>query len=451
MRVPLSWLAEWIDLPATPEALAERLTLAGLTVDRIERTGPDLSGLRVGSVLECARHPDAERLSVCRVDVGEGEPVEIVCGAPNVAAGQKVAVVLPGASLPDGTKIKKTKLRGVVSNGMICSERELGLGAGQEGILVLDPSARVGAPLAEAIRAGDAVLDVEITPNRGDWVSILGVAREVRAHFGGSLRLPPHAPQERGRPAAGSICISIDDPEGCRRYVGRVVRGVRVGPSPAWLRERLEAAGQRSKSNVVDVTNLVMLELGQPLHAFDLARVRGGEIRVRAATPGEKIRTLDGEIRALEPADLVIADAEGAVAIAGVMGGGDSEVGPATRDVLIEAAEFDPRRVRRSARRLGLHTEASYRFERGVDPEAVQRAADRAALLLAEIADGEVAAGAVVARGAEPERTREVRLDPARVNRLLGTEIAPGGGALSRARGHRLHAHLRWSVARPRA
>jgi phenylalanyl-tRNA synthetase beta chain len=426
VRVPLSWLAEWIDLPEAPEALAERLTLAGLTVDRIERIGPDLSGLRVGEVLACARHPDAERLSVCRVDVGEGEPVEIVCGAPNVAAGQKVAVVLPGQALPDGTKIKKTKLRGVVSNGMICSERELGLGAAAEGILVLDPAAKVGAPLASAVRAGDTVFEVEITPNRGDWVSILGVAREVRAHFGGELRPPPHAPPETGRPASESIRIAIADAEGCRRYVGRVVRGVRVGPSPAWLVARLEAAGQRSKSNVVDVTNLVLLELGQPLHAFDLGKLRGAEIRVRAAAAGEKLRTLDGEIRALAPSDLVIADAERAVALAGVIGGAETEVTASTRDVLVEAAEFDPPRVRRAARRLGLSTEASYRFERGVDPEGVRRAADRAALLLAEVCGGEVARGAVEALGREPRRTREIRLDPARVNRLLGTDIPTG-------------------------
>jgi phenylalanyl-tRNA synthetase beta chain len=219
------------------------------------------------------------------------------------------------------------------------------------------------------------------------------------------------------------VRIAIDDAEGCRRYVGRVVRGVRVGPSPAWLRAKLEAAGQRSRSNVVDVTNLVMLELGQPLHAFDLAKLRGAEIRVRAAAPGEKLRTLDGEIRALAASDLVIADAERAVAIAGVMGGADTEVSEATRDVLLESAEFDPPRVRRAARRLGLSTEASYRFERGVDPEGVRRAADRAALLLAEICGGEVARGAVEALGSEPHRTREIRLDPARVNRLLGTEI----------------------------
>lgn len=424
MRVPLRWLAELVELPASVDLLAERLTVAGLTVDSYERIGPDLSGVRVGLVRECGRHPDADKLSVCKVDVGEGEPVLVVCGAPNVAVGQKVAVVLPGAVLPDGTKIKKTKLRGVVSNGMICSERELGLGEAAQGILVLDAGARVGAPLSEVIAVGDVLFDCEITPNRGDWVSLLGVAREVRALFGGALRLPPCAPREAGRPAAESIRISIEDRRGCRRYVGRVVRGVRVGPSPDWLRARLEVCGVRSKSNVVDVTNLVMLELGQPLHAFDLAKLAGAEVRVRAAGPGEKLRTLDGETRALEPSDLVIADAARATALAGVMGGADSEVTDATRDVLLEAAEFDPARVRRTARRLGLHSESSYRFERGVDPAGVLRAADRAALLLAELAGGEVAPGAVEALGEEPARTRSVSLDPAHTNRLLGTQLS---------------------------
>jgi phenylalanyl-tRNA synthetase beta chain len=423
MKVALGWLSELVDLPASLEELVERLTLGGLEIEGVERAGPDLSGLCVGHVLVREKHPNADRLSLCRVDVGEAEPLEIVCGAPNVADGQKVAVARTGTRLPDGTKLKKTKIRGVVSHGMICSEVELGLGDAHEGILVLDPEAPVGAPLSEALGAGDVVLDVEITPNRGDWASMLGIAREVRAHFGGELRLPASEPEESGEPAAVSVQIGIDDADGCYRYAGRVVRGIRVGPSPDWLRERLEAAGLRSINNIVDVTNLVLLELGQPLHAFDLSTLRGAEVRVRRASAGEKLITLDTQSRALGPDDLVIADAERTIAVAGVMGGAETEVREATRDILIESAHFDPSRVRSTARRLGLHSDASYRFERGVDRGGIERAADRAAGLIAEIAGGQVAPGCVVALGNPAPATASVELDPARVNRLLGTSL----------------------------
>jgi phenylalanyl-tRNA synthetase beta chain len=427
VRVPLGWLAEWIELPwpgrEPLDAFVERLTLGGLEIEDVVRTGPELAGLVVGHVLERKPHPGADRLSLCRVDLGGGEPVEIVCGAPNVAGGQKVVVAPHGAELPDGTRIKRSRIRGVVSDGMICSARELGLSGESEGILVLDAAARPGAPAAEALRAGDVVLDVAITPNRGDWVSLLGLAREVRAHYGGELRLPPCEPPEGGEEAAGRVRVAVEDAEGCPLYVARVVTDVRVDVSPAWLRERLAAAGLRSINNVVDATNLVMLELGQPLHAFDLRAVRGGEVRVRAARPGERIATLDGAERALAAGDLLIADAERALAIAGVMGGRDSEVRAETREILIESAQFHPSRVRRTARRLGLHSDASYRFERGVDPEGVARAADRAARLLAELAGGRVARGAVEARGRALPRAAEIALRPERANRLLGTAL----------------------------
>jgi phenylalanyl-tRNA synthetase beta chain len=428
MRVPLSWLAEWNSvLPAATE-LAERLTLAGLAVDSIERVGPDLSGVRVGWVRERSPHPGADRLSLCKVELGPevegGAPIEIVCGAPNVAAGQKVAVALPGARLPDGSVLKRSKIRGVLSNGMICSARELGLGGEHEGILVLDPNAQVGAPLTSVVPVGDTVFELELTPNRGDCASILGVAREVRALFGGELRAPPSLPQEESRSATEDVRVEVDDQEGCPQYVARVIRGVRVGPSPEWLRCRLESVGMRSISNVVDVTNLVLHELGQPLHAFDLAKLRGGVVRVRGAHPGERLVTLDGETRELSPEDLVIADAERAMALAGIMGGSETEVSPSTTDLLLESAQFAPSRVRRSARRAGIRSEASYRFERGVDPEGVRRAADRAALLLAELAGGRVSAGAVEVRSSPASAARsEIVLDPLRVNRLLGTKL----------------------------
>jgi len=424
MRVPLRWLAEWVDLP-DEAALLARLTQGGLEVEGVERVGPDLSGVRIGQVVAREKHPNADRLSLCRVDLGGGEPVEIVCGAPNVEAGQKVAVISPGATLPDGRKLEKARIRGVISHGMICSATELGLGADAVGILVLDPAAPVGAPLDQVLAVGDRVVEIALTPNRGDCASLLGIAREVRAHFGGPLRVPPTDPTETGAHAGGALRVEIADPQGCPRYVGRLVRGVRVGPSPAWLRHRLETAGMRAINVVVDVTNLVLLELGQPLHAFDAAQLRGGVVRVRRAARGEKLATLDGETRALAAEDLVIADAERAIALAGVMGGAETEVGERTRDVFLESAWFDPTRVRRTARRLGLHTEASYRFERQVDREGVRRACDRAARLLAELAGGEVARGVLEAHGAPLEPLPVLALDPARANRVLGTALAP--------------------------
>jgi len=430
MKVPLGWLAEWVDLPdpavESQNDFLERLTIGGLEIEGVERTGPDLSALRVGFVQERVQHPDADRLSVCTVDVGAEEPVDIVCGAPNVAAGQRVAVALHGAVLPDGLKIKRSKIRGVRSNGMICSTRELGLGDEHEGILVLETEAAPGTPLPEVLPAGDTVVDVAITPNRGDWVSMLGMAREVRAHYGGTVRLPSFEVAETGRSSADGLTVEIDDRAGCPRYTARVIRGVEIGPSPDWLRERLESCGVRLVNNVVDITNLVMLEFGQPLHAFDLAQIRGGVIRVRAAESGEVFRTLDEQDRKLLPSDLLIADGEGALALAGVMGGKDSEVSAATTDVLLESAQFHPSRVRKTARRLGLHTDASYRFERGVDPEGLVRAADRAARLMAELAGGEIAPGVVEGRGEALPDPPRIALDPERVNRLLGTGLTRG-------------------------
>lgn len=422
MRVPLRWLAEFVDVPAA-DAIAAALTQGGLEVESILRLGPDLSGVRVGHVLARAQHPNADRLSLCRVDIGSGEPVEIVCGAPNVAAGQKVAVVSPGSKLPDGKKLEKAKIRGVVSHGMICSAKELGIAEASDGILVLDASAKVGAPLGDVLATGDSVFEIALTPNRGDCASMLGIAREVRAHFGGALRLPPVLPDEEGEPAASTVRVQIEDPDGCPRYCARLVRGVAVGPSPAWLAARLEAAGMRAINVVVDVTNLVLLEFGQPLHAFDAATLRGDGVHVRRARADEKIATLDGATRALQSEDLVIADAERAIAIAGVMGGAETEVGARTTDVLLESAHFEAVRVRRTARRLGLSSEASYRFEREIDRDGLRRAIDRAARLLAELAGGSVAPGVVEATGRAPSAVAEIALDPERVNRLLGTHF----------------------------
>jgi len=422
MRVSLDWLAEWIELPAADE-LALRLNLGGFEDAEIETSGPDLAAVVVGRVDECGPHPDADRLSFCRVDIGGGELVEVVCGAPNVAAGQKIAFAPVGSRLPDGTKLKKTKIRGVVSRGMICSARELGLSEEHEGILVLDPAAPVGAPLPEVLAVGERALEFGITPNRGDATSLLGIAREVSALIGGEPTPPETAPPETGAPAAAGVSVAITAPEDCHHYAARIVRGVRVGPSPDPVVRRLEAAGIRSINNVVDATNWVLLEFGQPLHAFDLATLHGARIEVRRAAAGEKLACLDGETRELDPDDLVICDAERPIALAGVMGGADTEVGQKTSDILIESAHFHPTVVRLTARRHGLQTEASYRFERGVDREGVLRAADRVARLIVEWAGGEVATGVVEARGAEPVVTRQIDFDVARANRLLGTEI----------------------------
>ncbi|MCG8588134.1 MAG: phenylalanine--tRNA ligase subunit beta, partial [Proteobacteria bacterium] len=401
-------------------------TLAGLEIEEILRSGRDLSALRVGHVVEREQHPNADRLSYCQVDLGDGEPVGIVCGAPNVRAGLKVAVAAPGTVLPDGTKLKKSKIRGVTSLGMICSERELGLSQEHEGILVLPEDAPVGAPVTDVLDAGDTVLEVAIMPNRGDCASLLGVARELRAHYGGQVTLPACEVEEGRAAAAERVSVSIEDAAGCHHYVARVVTGLSVGPSPDWLQEKLAAVGVRSINCVVDATNLVLAELGQPLHAFDLEAVANGEVRVRSAAAGETLETLDGQVRELQAADLVIADAERPIALAGVMGGAHSEVRDGTTAILIESAHFAPGRIRHTGRRLGLFTDASYRFERGVDPEGVARAADRAARLIAELAGGTVLAGRVEARGDACPRSERVVVSVAHVNRLLGTELDSG-------------------------
>jgi phenylalanyl-tRNA synthetase beta chain len=429
----LDWLAEMIDLPPDAEII-DRLSMCGFEDVMVHSSGPDLSAVVVGHVVTREQHPDADKLSVCTVDVGQGEPKTIVCGAPNVAAGQRVAVALPGTTLPDGTKIKKSKLRGVVSKGMICSTRELALGEEHDGILVLDTEAPVGTPLPEVLPPAGRVLEVGITPNRGDTASVLGIAREVQAIFGGAIRRPEVKLAESGAPASEAVKVSIEANDGCYHYAARVVRGVKLGPSPPEAGARLEAAGVRPINNVVDATNLVLLEVGQPLHAFDLAKIRGGEIRVRRASGGEPLTTLDGTERKLEATDLVIADAKGPVALAGVMGGADSEVSDSTQDVLLESAHFQPATVRLTARRTGLHSEASYRFERGVDREGILPAVDRAAQLLCEWAGGQVAPGRVEARGDSAPAPDLIPLSIARMNRVLGTDISRDEAAALLAR-----------------
>ena len=425
MRVPISWLRKYISFEVPLEELAARINVSVAEVERIERRGvADTDGnlglYRVGRVLEAGKHPNADRLQLCQVDVGEASPRQIVCGAWNFGAGATVAVALPGAVLPGGQKLERAELRGETSDGMILSERELELGTDHTGILVLDDGPEPGTPLADVLPLLDAVIELETTPNRPDLLSVYGIAREVGALYG--LPLEPWPGTERERVGDERVDISIEDFEGCPRYIGRIFREVRVGPSPPWLKAALVAAGMRPISNVVDVTNYVMHALGNPLHAFDLATLAGARVVVRRARQGEELRTLDGQLRRLDERDLVIADAERAVAIAGIMGGAETEVTEKTTDVLLEAANFEPISILRTSERLSLRTDGSNRWEKGVDPYLAEHAARLATELIVELTQARWTGDADV-RGDLPGRP-VVRLRPKRTSQLAGLEIA---------------------------
>ncbi|HET7498966.1 MAG TPA: phenylalanine--tRNA ligase subunit beta, partial [Candidatus Eisenbacteria bacterium] len=420
MKVTWSWLGDWTGLPESPEALAHLLATRGLPVESLEKGTAYDPTIVVGHVLEVAPHPNADRLRLCKVDLG-GAVRSIVCGASNVAAGQRVAVAQIGSKLPDGTKLKKAKIRGVESEGMICSEKELGLSAESEGIWVLPGSPVVGMPLTDLLGSGDAVLDVEITSNRTDCMAVRGLARDVAAARGERLKDPP-ALRATGK---GDLPrVTIENAKDCPRYMARVVTELRIGPSPDWLRRRLEATGFRSINNVVDVTNYVLREYGQPIHAFDAAKVGGREIRVRRARSGESLTLLDGRKVALGPHVQVIADATIPMALAGIMGGLDSGVTDATTSVVLESAQFDPGLTKEAARSLGVETDASTRFGQGVDPDGVALALDATARLLAEVAEGTVV-DAVVDQWPGKGEPRAITLRLDRLSRLLGIPVAP--------------------------
>ena len=425
MRVPLGWLRDYVEIELTPEALAERLTLLGFEVKGLERWGSEWSNVVVGELLTVEKHPRADRLSVTTVRVGTGEPLEIVCGATNIAPGQRVPVALPGAVLPGNRAIERTEKMGVVSNGMLCSGDELRLSVDGAGILILPAGTPIGAALTDLY--GDWVLDVDVKPNRGDALCLVGLAREVAAATGTTARFPEIALREDG-PAVGALLAAVvEDSALCPRFVGRRVSGVRVAPSPEQVQRRLLAAGMRPVSSVVDATNYVMLELGKPTHAFDagvVARDRAGRaaLQVRTARPGERLVTLDHVDRALVPETLLIADANGPLGIAGVMGGAASEVGEETTDVIIESAVFDPVSIRRTAFRYALRSEASLRFEKGQESRLARIGADRVAELMTAWAGGSVAAGRIDTAPDEPPAGR-VGYRPARVDRLLGTRF----------------------------
>lgn len=422
MLLSLNWLREFVPYDGDAKTLADRLTMLGLEVEEIARPFAALERIVVGHVAECAAHPTSDHLSVCKVDIGTGEPLDIVCGAPNVAAGQKVPVAPVGTVMPGGLEIKKAKLRGQPSCGMICSERELGLGDGHDGIMVLDPGLAVGTPICDALGLDQIVLDVSITPNRADCLSVLGLAREVAAAFGLPLTVPQPGLVESGDAFTG---FSIEpDAELCPLYQARLIRGVRIAPSPDWLRYRLLAVGLRPINNIVDVTNYVMMECGQPLHAFDRDLLRGSRIRVGLAEDGMVLTTLDGQDRVLTARDLLIWDDQRPVALAGVMGGANSEITDGSTTVLLESAVFDPASIRKTARRLGLSSDASYRFERGVDQIGNTHAMNRAASLMAQVSGGAVAPG--VAKGEPRPFTRKViSFAPAKATKLLGVDMSP--------------------------
>lgn len=437
MKVTVNWLKQYVDFDWSTEVLTERLTMLGIEVEGVVAIRGDFEGVVVAEVLTRDKHPNADKLSVCRVADGTGER-QIVCGAQNFKPGDKVPLILPGSTLPPkpGDKepftIKVGKIRGVESHGMMCSAQELGLPAGDDGLLILPTNAVVGQPLATHLgRPGsDTVFDLEITPNRPDLNSLIGIAREISALTGSPLRLPAVTAAGEATPAAatGWLQLRLEAPDLCPRYTARLIRNVKIGPSPDWLRASIERVGLRSINNVVDVTNFVMLETGQPLHAFDYHAIARGDsgiptIVVRRANPGETITTLDGQHRSLPAEALLIADPTMGLALAGVMGGRSSEITPSTVDVLLESACFKPSNIRRTSKATGLRTDASYRYERGADIGAVEFASRRAAALLVEWAGGAL----------QPELVetypthvllREVSVRPTRVNSLLGTQLS---------------------------
>ncbi len=420
MRVPLKWLAEYVDVAdVDADELAERLTLTGLEVEAVETFGP-VEGVVVGAVRAVEPHPAADHLTVCTVATTDGEH-QVVCGAPNVAPGLCVPYALPGARLPGGV-VERRDLRGVKSEGMLLSRAELGLESKSEGLWVLPEGAVLGADIAGLVEVPDVVFDLSITSNRPDLLGVYGVAREVAAVLGRTLREPKLTFAELGEPVADVLRVVIEEASECPRYVARLVRGIGMFPSPLWLQARLAKAGMRSLAPVVDVTNYVMLELGHPLHAFDHTRLGDPVIGVRRGRTGERLTTLDGVQRDLSPEVLLITAGERPVAVAGVMGGEDSEVDASTQDVVLEAACFAPVRIRRSARVLGLRTEASHRFERGISPEAADLASRRCCALLAEVTGAHIAPGAVDAYPLPSER-RIVSLAKARVGDVLGVAI----------------------------
>lgn len=430
MKLPMSWLSDYTDIEGiSPKEYADKLTMTGSKVEGVEYLGAELDKVVAGKVLSCEMHPDSDHLHVCMVDVGEGEPLQIVCGAPNVAEGQMVPVALNGAVLPGGVKIKKGKLRGVVSNGMICSHEEMGISESllgyepEYGILVLPDDVKPGTDVKDLYGLNENVVEFEITSNRPDCFSIIGLARETAVSFKKSFKIPEVTFHETLDKITDKLSIDVQDKDKCLRYTSRMIKNVKIGPSPKWMRERLEACGIRSINNMVDITNYVLLEYGQPMHAFDLRHLEGGKIIVRRANDGEIIKTLDEQDRKLTSDDLVICDAVKPVAIAGVMGGFNSEIKPDTTEVAFESATFDAASVRLTAQRVGLRTEASSRYEKGLDYNNTIPAIERACQLVEELGCGEVVGGAIDVIG-NVKDAQPIMFRPEKINAFLGTDIS---------------------------
>jgi phenylalanyl-tRNA synthetase beta chain len=418
MKFSVSWLREFVDLPESPEEIAELLTRAGVETENIETRSAKIDKVIVSQILASLRHPNADRLTICEVDDGSGTKRQIVCGATNYKVGDKVPLALPGAKLPDGTEIRKSKLRGIESEGMLCSPIELGLGSDAAGLLILSPDAKVGTPIGDLFPA-NTILDVEITPNRGDLLSHFGLAREIAALTGKKLK----STARESKIPVKKTGVTITSTRECPFFSARKIDNVTVGQSPEWLRAKIESVGVRSINNIVDISNFVMLELGQPTHAFDADKLKGG-INVRLARDGEEFLALDGKTYSLKPDNCVVADQERAVGIGGVMGGEETGVTESTKNVLLEAAYFLPASIRRAARELNLPSDASYRFERGVDPEMVLRASQRATELIQELAGG-IPAREINVAGELPPNHADVSLRYEKCDRVVGLAIKP--------------------------
>ena len=425
MKISLDWMRDYIDLPDNPDELIDVLPMLGIEVEESEeQSSSNLDHVVVGEVLSKSPHPEADRLSVCSVEVGEARPANIVCGATNFKTGDRVPVALPGAKLPGGFKIKKSKLRGVPSEGMMCSAKELEIGTDDQGLFILPDKPTVGTPIAQLF-SSDKVLELEITANRGDCLSYIGIAREISAYYQKDYKTPPIS--DLGKPhkecPAGHLLQSVRiESEDCARYGLWSIQGVTIAPSPEWLQAKLESVGLRPINNVVDITNFVLLETGQPLHAFDASKIKGSTIRVRQAEENESITTLDGVERKLVPGMTVIADAEAPLVIAGVMGSVDAEVENSTTNIVLESAWFRPGSIRQTARKLGLHTDSSQRFSRDVDPEMLEYAAQRAIDLIIEIAGGECHSDYVL-QGEAPRGKRSIEITHAFAEKICGFGI----------------------------
>lgn len=428
MKVSLSWLNDYIDIQMDAAALADALTMAGLEVESVSNRYAYLQSVLVARIAEVKPHPNADKLTICQVDTGDGIR-SVVCGAPNVFEGMLAPLALPGTIFPDGNQLEKSVIRGEKSDGMLCSDLELGLGIEGSGIMELDPSLKAGDRLADALGLTDTVFEFDLTPNRPDCLSVLGIAREIAAIQKTPLKYPDYSLNDKNDAVAGLTSVKIEDPDHCPRYSARLVEDIEVQPSPFWLQDRLLSVGLRPINNLVDITNYVMLETGQPLHAFDFDQLAQNRIVVKLARDGDKFVTLDDKERQLNSQMLMICDGEKQVAVGGVMGGLNSEIEDATRRVLIEGAYFNPVSIRKTSKTLGLTTDASHRFERGVDPEGTVRAVNRAAKLMAELGGGTLIEG-IIDEYPQPQKVTRVSLSTARTHRLLG--IHPDAGEIQK-------------------